>query len=157
MGILDQHLGVLVEPCSCPGSTFHTTFTIALTTGLDPDDAIHNSVVRLSSRDLAEAGLDIAPLAPLSSGTQESHTALVDDEVGWETLGLEEGGERGGVVGLIPRVAPFRVVLTDGGVEWVVVGHVGCEPTNLLVLAGHLDDCRELLGGWLESRNHVST
>jgi len=79
---------------------------IALTAGLDPHQRIDNRVVGLGRGSRSESGgVDVAPLTSLLTGTGEMDAALVHDKVSWETLLLEEGGERGGVVGLIPRVA----------------------------------------------------
>ena len=74
-------------------------------------------------------------------------TALVDNEVRRETLGLEMGCKRRGVVRFVPRVAPLGVVLTDDSVEGVVVGHIGNEAADLLAGAGQLDHRSKLLGG----------
>lgn len=147
MGVLDEHLGVLIEPVAGAGSALHAALAIRLTTGLDPDNGVNDGVVGLGGGDLTEAGLDVAPLTPLLAGAQETNAALVDDEVGGETLSLKEGSQRGGVVGLVPRVGPLSVVLTDSGVVGVVVGNVGRETTDIiLALAGKLDDLGELLG-----------
>jgi len=42
---------------------------------------------------------------------------------------------------------PLSVVLADGGVKGVVVGHVGGEAPDLVLLNGYLDDGGELLSG----------
>jgi hypothetical protein len=74
--------------------------------------------------------------------------ALVDDEARGQTLGLEEGSKRGGVVVLVPRGAPLGVVLANLGMEGVVVGDVGGEAADLCGgVASEVDDSLELLCG----------
>lgn len=87
---------------------------------------------------------------PLLAGTGVGDTALVNNEVSRKAALLEMGGQAGGIVALIPAVAPLGVVLTDDGVKGVVVGDVGGETTNLVLLAGSLvgslQDLGELIG-----------
>jgi len=66
VGVLDKHLGVLVEPLASLRGAGHAALAVALTTGLDPHEGIDDGVVGLGGGSRAEAGgLDIAPLAPI--------------------------------------------------------------------------------------------
>lgn len=89
-------------------------------TRLDPDESIDQGIVSGGGWTGSETGsLDVAPLAPFGPDCELAGTALVDDEVGGESLGCEEGGEGFGVVGFVPRVAPLGEVLAGDG-------NVGC-------------------------------
>jgi hypothetical protein len=56
--------------------------TIALTSGLDPDDGIDVRVVGVGRWADTEAGtLDVAPITPLASDVLNTRATLVNDEV----------------------------------------------------------------------------
>ena len=70
------------------GDTRETTY---LTTGLDPNKCIDVSVTSVGTRAETKASTrDVAPVTPLllASGLLSAATS-VDDEMGWETLGLK--------------------------------------------------------------------
>lgn len=92
-------------------------------TRLNPDQSVDQGVVSGGSRTSPKAGiLDIAPLAPFGSDREPTSTTLVDDKVGREPLGREEGGKGIDIVGFVPRVAPLSEVLTwNGNVSCTVV------------------------------------
>lgn len=165
--VLDEHLNIFIEPGPSAGSSLHTTLAVTLTTGLDPGQGIDVGVVtRRAPRRGSEArGRHIAPLAPLLPGTRKGYPPLIDNELrglrdisirayaqrvcstAYQALSLEERRERQGVVTLVPRVGELGEVLTDSGVEGVVVGDVGREAADLLAFTGESDDLGELLGG----------
>lgn len=92
-------------------------------TWLNPDQSVDQGIVRGGCRTSSKAGvLDVAPLAPLGPDRELTCAALVDDEVGRDSLGREEGGEGVGVVGFVPGVAPLGEVLTgNGNVSCIVI------------------------------------
>lgn len=82
-------------------------------TRLSPDQSINQGVVSGSSWARSKASVfDVAPLAPFGPDRELAGAALVDDEVGGDSLGREEGGEGIDVVGFVPRVTPLGEVLT---------------------------------------------
>lgn len=93
-------------------------------TRFHPDESIDQGVVSGGGWAGSEAGtLDVAPLAPFGSDCKLAGTALVDDEVGGESLGCEEGGKGFDVVGFVPGVAPLGEVLardSNVGYRWLV-------------------------------------
>lgn len=76
--------------------------TIALSSGLDPNNSINQGVAGGGSGAGAEACADdVAPITPLRADVLDTGTALVDDEVGREAVLGEEGAEGIDVVGLV--------------------------------------------------------
>jgi hypothetical protein len=103
VSVLNEHLNVLGEPGSRSRSTLQTAATIALTTRLDPDNAVNVGVVDGSTRlDTEASRRDVAPLAPFLASAKLGDTALVNDEASWEAGFLKVRGQRVGVVGLVP-------------------------------------------------------
>lgn len=126
--------------------------TIGLTARLDPDKGVSQRGASVGGGADTEAGADgVAPVALLDlAGGLLAGTAGVDDELGGEAGGVEQGGE-----GL--DVALLIVVGVGGGVRGsggegpaVVVGHVGDETADGLGLAGGLVDVSEQSGGGLD-------
>jgi hypothetical protein len=140
--LADQHLHILVEPHTSPRRTREATLAVALTTGLDPHQAVNVFVFRLRRRHRAvPCRRNIAPVTPLGARIGLGHAALVNDEMGRQALGLEERCQAGCVVRLVPAGRILRVVVTHLCVERVVVGHVGRVTANLgarVELLGHV-------------------
>lgn len=68
--------------------------TIAFTTRLDPDNSIDQAGSGVRRGPGAEACVvDVAPIAPLLADVLHTGAALVDDEVGRETLLRQEGSQ----------------------------------------------------------------
>jgi hypothetical protein len=87
--------------------------TVALTTGLDPDDGVDERVTSVGRRASTEAGtLDVAPVTPLLTDVLDTRASLVDDEVGGEVVLRKQGSEGVDVVGLFtckPWSAPRNI------------------------------------------------
>lgn len=99
--VLNEHLNVLVKPLSSPRRTFKSAASVALTTGLDPDDGIDMSVVDWGAGLHTKAGrADVAPLTPLLPAV--GNTALVNDEARRQTLSFKMRGKGESVVVLVP-------------------------------------------------------
>lgn len=82
-------------------------------TRLSPDQSIDQGIASGGSWARSKAGvLDVAPLAPFGPDRKPAGAALIDDEVGGDSLGREEGGEGFDVVRFVPGVAPLGEVLT---------------------------------------------
>lgn len=68
--------------------------SVALSSRLDPDDGINQRVAGVRSGLSTESGaLDVAPVTPGGTNVLYTGTALVDDELGGETSGVNDGGE----------------------------------------------------------------
>lgn len=144
--IFSKNLGIRIEPSTSLRGAAHATLAIALSTGLNPDNAVHVLVVDISGCGLAEAGLDVAPVTPVVAGTTNSDTALINDEVGGKTLSLEGWGKVGDEVALVVGLAAISDVFRGSGVESVVVGDVGGKPADPAV-GSPADNIGELGGG----------
>lgn len=148
IGVLDQHLDILVKPGPSLGRAGHAALAVALPARLDPHQAVYERVVRDGPRLRAEARRGyVTPVAPFLAGAGLCDAALVDDEARGQSLGLEMRRQRRGVVRLIPRLAVLGEVLPRDGVEGVVVRDVGREAADLGVVARLPDDLGEELGG----------
>lgn len=67
IGVLHQHLHVLIKPLTSLRRTLQTALTVALTAGLDPDDTVDERVVHSCTGLNAEpSGSHIAPFTPES-------------------------------------------------------------------------------------------
>lgn len=134
--VLHQHLNILGEPLTSTGCALVAALTIALATGLDPDNAVDLGVVDGGAGLNTKAGgRDVAPLTPLLTGTGIGDTALIDDKARGQTIRLKVWGQRIGVVRLVPGVGVLGVGLTDLSLEGVVVGDVGREATDFGAVA----------------------
>lgn len=59
--------------------------TVALASGLDPDDGVNEAGSSVGGGASSEAStLDVAPVTPLLADVLDTSAALVDDEVGGE-------------------------------------------------------------------------
>lgn len=114
-----------IKPRTSFRGAAHATLAIALTTGLDPDNAIDVLVIGLGGRGLSKAGLDIAPVAPVVAGTWEGDTALINDEAGGKALSLEGRGEVRDEVALVVGLAAISDGFGGFSGKSIVVGDVG--------------------------------
>lgn len=63
--VLHQHLCVLLKPLASPWCTFHAALTVALTAGLDPDNAVDERVLDSDTGlNAVPGGSHVAPFTP---------------------------------------------------------------------------------------------
>lgn len=102
VGVGDEHLEVCLEPGAGLGSGLlgvretavgvvagarGVRGTVALASGLDPDDGVDERRAGVGRRAGTEAGVvDVAPVTPLLADVLDTGAALVDDEVRGEAL-----------------------------------------------------------------------
>lgn len=122
--------------------------TIRLTTRLDPDESIGESITSVGGRSKSETStLGVAPIAlSLLAGRLLTGSALVDDKLDIGPTLLSEKRSEGVDVSLLIIVGvALSVVGLGGELPAVVVGDVGNETTNARRLASVLVDLGEEL------------
>lgn len=128
--------------------------TIRLTTRLDPDESVGESITSVGGRSKSETStLGVAPIAlSLLASRLLTRSALVDDELDIGPALLSEKRSEGVDVSLLIVVGVALGVVGFGGeLPAVVVGDVGDETANARRLASVLVD----LGVELSSRANV--
>lgn len=176
VGVLDQHLDVLVEPCSSLRSrdlsirtltvlvkslSSLVTSPITLPRRLGPNNCIDDILASLRRRPNTKSSvIDITPVTTTSTDVLLTAAALVNDEMGGKTLSFEVGLEGFGVA----EFGPVWVVRTgavdgvgSGRVVAVVVGDVCGKATDFggvggvgSIVVGEGDDFGEEAGCGLE-------
>ncbi len=140
--------------------------TVALSSGLNPDDGVNSRVRGRRGRARSEAGvlpkgdkwasdasslhwrahLIVAPIGAIARIVLLSRTALVNDEVSWEASCGEKRAE-------VLDVGKFVEALLRLVSEAIVVGYVGANATDPgagVDGLGHGEDLRERARSWTE-------
>ena len=102
-------LAILIKPY---GSLI--TGTITLSTGFHPYQGINSTIIGLGSWPDTKTGVfNVAPVTSLEANVLGTRSSLVDDEVGWETLSLEEGSKSLDVFKLRPIWVVWASTIDD--------------------------------------------
>lgn len=114
--------------------------TVTLTTWLDPDISVKERISGWSIWAETESSSDsIAPISPSElTGWLLSGSTLVDDEVSWETVGLEDRSKSVNVTLLVAVGVSLSVRWAGRDGPGIVVGNVGSKTTEGLWRSGIL-------------------
>jgi len=127
LGISETAGGVVADSGGVGG-------TVALSSGLDPDDGVDVRAEGVGPWAQTEAStFDVAPVAPCITDTLHTGTALVDDEGSREAVGGKLGCESGDVLEFISVGVALDDLIGCGGGESVVVGNVGGKTLDTIV------------------------
>src|SRR5690606_3250116 len=117
---------------------------------LDPDEGINVLVASVGGWADTEARVgNVAPVTTLETNVLLTGAALVNDELGWETLLLEVWGQGSNVAVLRPVLVVWSGTVDSiwgGRLVGVVVGDVGSETSALGSPACPAEDLLEELG-----------